>query len=267
MIPENKKQYMNHSIKSPLFIHLPETDSTNRLLHSLNEAEDLPSGSIILADFQTAGHGQAGNAWESEAGKNLTFSILFRPADVPAGRSFVISEMASLSVKYTLDEYLPDITVKWPNDVYCKDRKITGILIENTVVQSKISYSVIGIGINVNQTAFSGNAPNPVSMAQVTGRSYDRTDLMEDFRQQFARQSARVNNLCFDPIHRDYLQSVYRKGGYYRYADKDGPFEAKIDDIEPSGHLILARTDGSRSRYAFKEVTCISYHDPDETEP
>lgn len=241
----------------PRLIHLPETDSTNKFLQMLTETEELPSGSIVLTDFQTAGRGQIGNSWESEAGKNLTFSILFHPVDIPAYMPFVISEMVSLSVKYTLDKYIPDITVKWPNDIYYKDRKITGILIENAIIQSKISQSIIGIGMNVNQTKFCSNAPNPVSIAQITGKPYDLKNIMEDFRQIFTEQSARINNLCFDSIHRDYIRAAYRKEGFYKYADKDGLFEAKIEDIEPSGHLILERINGFRSRYAFKEVTYI----------
>lgn len=248
---------MDNKGKKNRFIHLSETDSTNKLLQTVSEAEALPSGSIVMADFQTAGRGQTGNSWDSEAGKNLTFSILFHPVEVPANMSFVISEMVSLSVKYTLDKYMSDITVKWPNDIYYKDLKITGILIENTIMQSKILKSVIGIGINVNQTVFRSNIPNPVSMAQVTGKSYDLADILADFRQLFATQSARVNNICFDSIHRDYLQAIYRKEGYHQYADKNGIFEAKIENIEPTGHLILERTDGSHLRYAFKEITYL----------
>jgi BirA family biotin operon repressor/biotin-[acetyl-CoA-carboxylase] ligase len=223
----------------------------------ISGTEEIPSGSIVLADYQTAGRGQTGNSWESEAGQNLTFSVLFRPVNVPANRSFVISEMASLSVKYTLDEYIPDISVKWPNDIYCKDGKITGILIENTILQGKISQSVIGIGINVNQTKFGADMPNPVSMAQAAGTVFDRMTVMEKFRQIFTEQSERLDNMHCDAIHKDYLNAVYRRNGVHKYSDDKGIFEAGIYDIEPDGHLVLERTDGSRSRYAFKEVTCM----------
>jgi BirA family biotin operon repressor/biotin-[acetyl-CoA-carboxylase] ligase len=247
------------NFNKPRLIHLSETDSTNKFLQMISETEELPSGSIVLADYQTAGRGQAGNSWESEAGRNLMFSVLFRPVNVPANRPFVISEMASLSVKYTLDRYLPDISVKWPNDIYCKDLKITGILIENTILQSKLSKSVIGIGINVNQTTFGPDIPNPVSMAQATGTVFDRMAVMEDFRQIFAEQSERLNRMGCEFIHNDYLNAVYRKEGYYRYADDNEVFEAKIYGIEPDGHLILERTEGIRSRYAFKEVTYVTH--------
>ena len=247
---------MNTS-KEPRLIHLSETDSTNKFLQQLSETEKLPSGSIVLADYQTAGRGQTGNSWESANGQNLTFSILFHPVDIPANRTFLISEIASLSVKYTLDRYLPDVSVKWPNDIYYKNLKITGILIENTIVRHKITQSIIGIGLNVNQATFSPNMPNPVSMAQVTGTVLNRMAVMENFRQLFAEQSERLNRRRFEAIHNDYLNAVYRKEGYYKYADNKEVFEAKIYAIEPDGHLILERTNGLRSRYTFKEVTYV----------
>ena len=246
---------MSHNIEKNRLIHLSETDSTNKALRTFSEKENLPSGSIVLADFQTAGRGQRDNTWESEAGKNLTFSILFRPADVPANMPFVISEMSSLSVKYTLDKYISGITVKWPNDIYYKDRKIVGTLIENTILQGKISQSIIGIGINVNQIEFRSNAPNPVSMFQITGESFDLMTIMEEFRLTFMEQSERLNNKQFDSIHKEYLNSIYRKNGYHQYRDAAGVFDAEIHNIEPDGHIVLKRADNTFSRYAFKEVS------------
>jgi BirA family biotin operon repressor/biotin-[acetyl-CoA-carboxylase] ligase len=193
--------------------------------------------------------------WESEAGQNLTFSVLLRPEDVPANRPFVISEAASLCVKYSLDKYIADVTVKWPNDVYCGDKKIAGILIENILFHGKITQSVIGIGININQTTFHGNAPNPVSMAQLTGKPFDRMAILDDFRQILATQSVRIDNGHFAAIHNEYLTCIYRKKGFHLYRDAQSVFKAVIRDIEPSGHLLLERADGRLSRYAFKEVS------------
>ena len=246
---------MSNSIENPRLIHLNETDSTNKFLKMISESEELPSGSIVMADFQTAGRGQRGNSWESEAGKNLIFSILFHPLDVPANMPFVISEMISLCVKYMLDKYISDVSVKWPNDIFYKDKKIAGILIENTIHQGKISKSIIGIGININQTEFCSDAPNPTSMAQITGCSFDLITIMDEFRRIFTTQSERINNQHFDLIHKDYLNSVYRRDGFYKYRDTTGVFEATIHDIEPSGHLILKQMDGTSYRYAFKEVS------------
>ena len=246
---------MNDNIEKPRLFHVAKADSTNNvLLQMISENEDLLSGSIVLADFQTAGRGQRGNSWESEAGKNLTFSILLHPFDVPANMPFVISEMVSLSIKYTLDKYIPEVSVKWPNDIYYKDKKIAGILIENTILQGKISQSIIGIGLNVNQTEYHSNAPNPVSMAQITSHTFDVMAIIEELQQIFTIQSERINNKHFDLIHEEYLNSIYRKEGYHRYRDDGGVFEAIIHDIEPTGHLVLKQIDGTLSRYAFKEV-------------
>jgi len=249
---------MINNIEKPRLIHLNETESTSKALKTISENEELPSGSIVYADFQTAGRGLRGNSWESEAGKNLIFSILFRPSNVPANMPFVISEMISLSVKYTLDKYIPDISVKWPNDIYHKDKKITGILIENTIHQEKITQSIIGIGVNINQIEFYSDAHNPISMALITGRTFNIMSIMEAFRQEFAIQSQRLNDECFDSIHKDYLNSIYRKEGFHKYRDSTGIFKASIHDIETTGQLVLKRTNGIYSHYAFKEVVYIS---------
>ena len=236
------------------FIHLAEVDSTNKVMKDISENEELPSGSIVITDLQTAGRGQAGNSWESEAGKNLTFSMFFRPADMSANRFFAISEIVSLSVKYTLDKYISDITVKWPNDIYYKDSKIAGILVENTIYSRQISQSIIGIGINVNQKEFHSDAPNPVSMIQISGHPFDKMAVLDDFRRIFAEQSKR----SLDLIHKEYLNAIYRKDGYHRYRDDKGVFEAVIHDIDQMGYLILKRMDGTSSRYAFKEVCYLN---------
>ena len=239
----------------PLLIHIKETDSTNKYLRKISELEKLVSGSIVLADYQSDGRGISGSYWESERGKNLTFSVLYYPMNLPSNRPFVIAEMASLSVKYTLDKYLHDVTVKWPNDIYYGDNKITGILIENTVYQGCITQSIIGIGLNVNQTIFRSNAPNAISMAQITGFAFDRLGIMNDFRQTFAEQNIRIDNRHYAAIHNDYLKVLYHKTGFHSFIDAQGAFKASILDIEPSGHLVLERKDGYISRYAFKEVS------------
>ena len=151
MTQENNKEM-------PRLIRLREVNSTNAYIQSLSRDERLPEGSVVWADFQTAGRGQIGNVWESENGKNLTFSIVFYPSFLLAKHQFLISQIASLSVKETLDEFISGITVKWPNDVYWNDKKICGMLIENDLAGQYIYSSVIGIGININQAVFRGDA-------------------------------------------------------------------------------------------------------------
>ena len=127
----------------PQIIYLQEIDSTNNYLHALAHPEQLGEGSVVWAEFQTAGRGQIGNSWESAEGENLTFSVVLYPTFLPANRQFLISQITALSVKQTLDRYVDDITVKWPNDIYWRDRKICGMLIENDLTGQFIYSSIL----------------------------------------------------------------------------------------------------------------------------
>ncbi|MDR0796333.1 MAG: biotin--[acetyl-CoA-carboxylase] ligase [Tannerella sp.] len=240
--------------KKPIF-HLPETESTNQSLRLWANTRDLPDLSMLWTDYQTCGRGQTGNAWESEPGMNLLCSILFYPAHLPANQSFAISEIASLSVKYTLDPYVSGLTIKWPNDIYYQHKKICGILIENDLSEGIVSRSVIGLGINLNQKAFNNEAPNAVSLAMITGMIYDREELYNQLHTNFKRLSDELNDTGIDSIHQKYIASLYRRDGFHAYQDLSGCFEARIHDIEPSGHIILQRRNHTLSRYGFKEVT------------
>ena len=235
-------------------IHLPETESTNLSLRCMSRDGNLPNTSIVWADFQTKGRGQAGNSWESESGRNLLCSILYYPASLSAGQPFVVAELASLSAKYTLDRYVSDISIKWPNDIYWKDKKMGGLLIENEIAGDRIVRSIIGIGINLNQSEFKSGAPNPVSLTQITGCTCDRMDILKQLHANFRKLVGEFDAGCFELLHQNYCAALYGRDGFYPYTDSDGCFEASIHTIEPSGHLLLKRRDGTLSRYAFKEV-------------
>lgn len=249
---------MNDEQEAPRIIRLQETSSTNNHLRSLVGKEPLPEGSVVVSDYQTAGRGQVGNRWESEKGKNLMFSVILYPEFLPANRQFLISQIAALSVKETLDLYSNDITVKWPNDIYWQDRKICGMLIENDLTGHSLYCSVIGIGININQQRFMSNAPNPVSLTQITGKQYDPEEILNRFLKRLYERYLDLLLEKEDEIRHDYMTALYRRDGFHLYCDEQGHFEACIRDIEPTGHLILELPDGERRRYAFKEVSVIS---------
>ena len=132
-------------------IHLEETDSTNKYLNELCNKQCVEELTTITADFQTSGRGQRGNSWESEAGQNLMFSFVLYPTFLKARRQFLLSQIISLAIKEELERYVSNISIKWPNDIYWKDKKICGMLIENDLTGVHISRSITGIGINVNQ--------------------------------------------------------------------------------------------------------------------
>ena len=235
-------------------IHLIETESTNQLLRSLSEAGTLPNKSVIWADYQTKGRGQAGNSWESESGKNLLCSILYYPERLLANRAFRVLEMAALSVKYTLNKYISDISVKWPNDIYWKDQKISGILIENDLTGHLITRSIIGIGINLNQTVFKDGSPNPISLSIITGNTYDREKILFLLLAEFVSLTKEFKDKGDDNLHQKYCTALYRRDGFHAYQDAAGCFKARIHTIDPSGQLILERQDCQLSTYNFKEV-------------
>ncbi len=239
------------------YIKLSETDSTNNFLrHYEPEGETL---TVVTADYQTAGRGQGGNHWESEAGKNLLFSLLVFPKMLPVRRQFLLSEASALAFREVLGKYLGDeeVTVKWPNDIYWKDRKISGTLIETTVTAQGMGRFMIGTGINVNQTTFVSDAPNPVSMAQVLGHDIDREQLLQELTECFARYYDKIINGEYADVAAQYLLSLYRRDGFYHYKDAEGEFEGRVVEVEDDGHLILRDREGCIRSYGFKEVSFI----------
>lgn len=238
----------------PRIIRLQKTDSTNNYLHALARPEQLGEGSVVWAEFQTAGRGQIGNSWESAEGENLTFSVVLYPTFLLANRQFLISQITALSVKQTLDRYVDDITVKWPNDIYWRDRKICGMLIENDLAGQFIYSSILGIGININQKEFKSNAPNPVSLYQIIGKRTDRENFLQEFLERLYANYLLLLQEKEVLIQDVYRQSLYRREGFHLYEDANGRFEAAIEEIEPSGYLHLRLRDNTIRRYEFKEV-------------
>jgi len=243
--------------EQPEVIRLKETISTNNDMKDLLAERLLAEGSIIVAEYQTGGRGQLGNVWESEAGRNLLFSIVLYPDCIQANQQFIISQVTALSVCRTLSEYIDNVKVKWPNDIYWKDKKICGMLIENDLMGSVISKSIIGIGLNINQEIFTGDAPNPISLKQITGQTYNLDDMLHSFRRHFYSMYLHLLQEKADDIRNEYRTMLYRGEGVFTYKDAEGEFKAAIADIEPMGHLVLQLTDDTFRRYAFKEVSFI----------
>lgn len=242
------------------FLLLEQVDSTNSYV-SLHAAS-LADMTMVIADAQTAGRGQRGNSWESEPGKNLTFTLLHRPKGVLPREQFAISEATALAVADFLEENGFIATVKWPNDIYVGDRKIAGILIEHSLTGSAITDSRIGVGLNVNQQEFRSDAPNPVSMRQLTGHDYD-----------ISRTAARVGahlerrlTMASTPEGRETLHAEFRNrlwrgdGGAYpfRRRGEEVIFHGVITGVSPEGPLSVRDTaTGETSEFMFKEVEFV----------
>lgn len=164
------------------FIELPSVDSTNEYAKALLSESSPEEGTVIAAREQTAGKGQFGKKWESAPGENLTFSVIFYPGFLEAARAHQLHYAVSLALHdFFFARLQLDTRIKWPNDIYHGDKKICGILIENALIKEHLSYSVIGIGINVNQTTFHPDIPNPVSLKQLLGKQFDLKPLLLEF--------------------------------------------------------------------------------------
>lgn len=242
-------------------IHLSETTSTSSYLRELLAADaGLEEWTLVDADSQTAGRGQRGNNWESEEGKNVQFSLLCRPVWVPPNRQWVLSEAMALAVCEGCEAVCPELKglqVKWPNDIYYGERKLSGTLIECSLQGGQIADCILGTGINVNQTVFVSDAPNPVSLRQLVGGEVAREAVLQAVAQRFVCLYERLRKEGLGCLHAAYMSRLYRKEGLHAYEDADGRFGAEIAGIEPTGHLLLRRTDGRLSRYAFKEVKTL----------
>ncbi len=243
----------------PHYIKVSQTASTNTYLSRL--AATLPGGTVIYTPCQTAGRGQKGNSWESEDGKNLTFSHLLKRPPVKARDQFYLSEAAAVAVVEALSAEAGDgFSVKWPNDVYWQDKKVCGMLLENSLDGSDIAHCIVGIGINVNQERFLSDAPNPVSLKGITGREHD---LMALLKRVCSRIEQLVAGLADDNarnlLHGQYMASLYRNDGQlHPYEDADGHrFMASVDGIAPDGTLTLRHENGTRHDYLFKQVKHI----------
>ncbi len=240
-------------------IRLEETDSTNRYLKQLVREERPEEGSLVIADYQTEGRGQMGNSWYSGRGDNLLFSLLIYPRQLPANESFILSRVTSLALKNLLDSFTDDIRIKWPNDIYWKDKKIAGILIENDIQGKEIDNTVIGIGLNVNQQIFPVDLANPVSLRQITGIQHNREHLLELFMREFFLLYRDLQEGLKMDIEDEYMLDLYRVNDYYWFEDSKGRFKAKIETVLSSGHLVLRTLDSDEERrYTFKEVSFMN---------
>ncbi len=232
--------------------------STNTLMKETGSA--LPHGSVIAARDQWAGRGQRGNSWEAAPGENLTFSLMLRDSGLKASEQFFISEAVALGIVDALRLIIPsqhDIAIKWPNDIYVGNKKICGILIENSLAGNGISRSIAGIGININQEKFFSDAPNPVSVISYTGHEHDLDQVLDSVLNHInSRWEMMMAHR--EHLHLDYFSSLYGKDGLnYRDAESAEEFTAIIHSIAPSGHITLLDQSGKQRTYAFKEVTAI----------
>lgn len=219
------------------------------------KTETLPEFFVVRTAFQTVGKGQAGNSWESQRGKNLLFSILLFPHHIAIHEQFIISQTVSVAIVRILKQYGIESSVKWPNDIYVGDKKLGGILIENSLRGNLIDYSIIGIGLNINQFEFKSDAPNPVSTFNILHKKINlksiSSEIIVELKQLYLQTDA-------TQIKSEYLQSLYRKTGFFRYKIPNAEvFDAEIHTIGNDGQLWLKKRSGEIVGFYFKEVEFV----------
>ena len=252
--------YGGANMEKVQIITLKEVDSTNNYLRNLPK-EDIKNEIVVaVAKSQTAGRGQRGNSWESEPGKNLTFSILLHPTFLEARQQFILSQAIALSIKEVLYDYVrsPHPRIKWPNDIYWNKKKLGGILIENDLMGKQLERCIIGVGINLNQEQFYSDAPNPVSVWQITGHSTEALTILRKIMQRFVGYYELIKDGNTLDLVDMYHKSLFRRVGYHKFRKPGGEeFEARIRRVEPDGHLVLEDTQDQMHTFGFKEVEYV----------
>lgn len=236
-------------------IWIDECGSTNSEISSY-PAEEEPL--ILATRRQTAGRGQKGNVWESEPGKNLTFSAMWRPREFPARGQFALSEAVALAVADFLKGLGIDASVKWPNDIYAGNHKICGILIEHAVTGPFVTRTIAGVGINLNQKRFLSDAPNPVSCVMLTGREEEPEEALRQFAAALeARLAQTADEASRTALHEEFKRRMWRFDGAehpFRDVARGEIYQGVIRDVLPTGMLLVEDPAGSIREYAFKEV-------------
>lgn len=249
-------------------VYFTQIASTNSwLLDALSRGEQFEEGTVFYTFRQTNGRGQIGNTWESEPDKNIAFSLLLKPAFLPLQQQFLLSEVCCLGVYDALTELAAesgaeaDLCIKWPNDIYWGDEKLGGILIENRLMGSHWSECILGVGLNVNQEHWIGNAPNPTSLS-LHGLNLSPEQVLDRVAAAILR---RYNCLKEQKdsysalLHADFQSHLYRREGLFPYVDAQSgeSFLAQMEGVEMQGPLLLRLSTGERRRYWFKEVRFV----------
>lgn len=248
----NKEEDFQYSL-----VELAEVDSTNAYLFTLYRDNQVTSDFMtVSADYQLKGKGQrSSQGWESKRGKNLLFSFLVNPQFIVIKDQFIISQMIALAVKEELDTFADGFKIKWPNDIYWQNKKIAGILIETELKGSVFDVAIVGIGLNLHQLFFDGDAPNPISLVQITDKVINRNEIMNHillrFKTYYYNYWMKQDYLA---ISQRYLSNLYRLNEMAVYNDTDGDFKGKIVGVDKPGFLLIEDEKSSIRRYAFKEV-------------
>jgi BirA family biotin operon repressor/biotin-[acetyl-CoA-carboxylase] ligase len=236
-------------------LYLPSCHSTNDIAAALEEREAVAEGVVVITDNQTLGRGQRGNQWLSEPGKNLTFSILLKPTFVSIQDQFIISQVVALGISSVLRRYLLSVVIKWPNDIYSGNKKLSGVLIENALQGGRIVKSVIGIGVNINQLSFSHERIS--SLGLLTDKNYLLQDLLYEFLASIEQFYIQCRKGGYDKLRLEYLKGLLGYNENRLFLDHSGFFRGMVTDVKSNGQIEITCPDGNVNLYGMKELQWV----------
>ncbi|MBI2258131.1 MAG: biotin--[acetyl-CoA-carboxylase] ligase [Flavobacteriia bacterium] len=236
-------------------IQIPVVESTNNYVANMMNNSQIAHGTVILAEHQTNGKGQREAKWESEANKNLTFSLFLKNEPISIVNGFYLNKIISISLINLLISNRIFAKIKWPNDIYVLDKKIAGILIENNIKNEKIDSSIIGVGLNVNQ--FSFNIHKATSMKKEKNIEYDLRDLLYLFLDEFQVNFSLFESKNFKQINELYIQNLYLYNEWAIFQDKTGIWEGKIFGVDEFGCLQIENRKGEMNTFLNKEINFL----------
>lgn len=231
--------FIGHPVKI-----LEQVDSTNSFALNLIKEGSPPEGYLVWGKEQLAGRGQRGMVWSSEPLANLTFSIILRPHFLPIAGQFQLTKVIALAIAGFVSHILEDdadVKIKWPNDVYVNNCKIAGILIENVLEQSTLKYSVVGIGLNINQVVFDLSIPNPISLKSLTGKEFNPDDCLVQLCSFIEKEYLNLRSGNYQQIDEAYHNLLYRRGIESNFKWIGEHFVGQIESVNKAGHLIIKK--------------------------
>lgn len=239
-------------------IGLPSVDSTNNHASKMIAEGLLNEGDIVFADYQQKGRGQQGNIWESHSGQNILMSLVLFPAFLELKFIFMLNETIALGVyDYISNKIKSDVSIKWPNDILVGEKKISGILVENSLRSNGVQSCIAGIGVNINQENFSVEAGRPVSLKMILKSGFDSKDEAKKLREKIMKRYAYLKNKSFDAIHESYNKHLFGRYEKRKFKMNNIDFFATITGVTPEGKLNLEKDGGEILRINNKEVEYV----------
>lgn len=239
-------------------IELESVDSTNNYLSKYINKTNVLNGSVILAHNQTKGRGQRGNSWESEDGKNLTFSIYLKTNFISVANNFLLSMAVCNSLHELVSNYCENTQIKWPNDLLVSEKKIAGILIENTLKGSSLNYSIIGIGLNVNQKKYTYNK-NATSLYLESQNQLNKSVVLNKYFKYLELNIRKLELNRTEDIKAYYYANLigYKTELDYLIVKENRQVKGEIIEVKNNGFLVMKIDQNEVREFEMKEVKLL----------